>query len=177
MQQLWFINRPLVQHVSGTIMPIFRSARPYITANGFQHLMCCLESWEAGRQESNNSLYTVHTTCFPASQDSSQHIKFWKPYAVIYGLALLKMGIMVPETCWANDWLINHNCCIKLVSQIISNEEMFQHHWTKLSHRILSLKTSLLVGNNSVMTYKIIVIVLKDRTGIVSNSYEILNKG
>ena len=31
------------------------------------------------------------------------------------------MGIMVPETCWANDWLLNHNCCIKLVSQIISN--------------------------------------------------------
>ena len=24
---------------------------------------------------SNNSLYTVHTTCLPASQDSSQHIK------------------------------------------------------------------------------------------------------
>jgi len=29
--QLWFINQPL-DHVSGTIIPIFRSARPYITA-------------------------------------------------------------------------------------------------------------------------------------------------
>jgi hypothetical protein len=48
------------------------------------------------------------------------HIKCWKPYAVIYGLALLKMGIMVPETCRTNGWLINHNCCIKLVSQITS---------------------------------------------------------
>jgi len=25
--------------------------------------------------ESNNSLYTVHTTCLPDSQDSSQHVK------------------------------------------------------------------------------------------------------
>ena len=49
-QQLWFINQPLAQHVSGTIMTIFRSARPCIAAYGFQHLMCWLESWEAGRQ-------------------------------------------------------------------------------------------------------------------------------
>ena len=37
MQQLRFIDNPLAQYVSGTIMPIFRSARPYITAYGFQH--------------------------------------------------------------------------------------------------------------------------------------------
>ena len=37
MQPLWFIDQPLAQHVSGNIMPIFRSARPYITAYGFQH--------------------------------------------------------------------------------------------------------------------------------------------
>ena len=35
--KLWFINNPLAQHVSGVIMPIFRSARRYITAYGFQH--------------------------------------------------------------------------------------------------------------------------------------------
>jgi len=39
MQQLRFINNPLAQHVLGIIMPIFRSARPYITACGFQDLM------------------------------------------------------------------------------------------------------------------------------------------
>jgi len=50
MQQLRFISQTLAQHVSGTIVPIFRSARPYITAHGFQYLMCWLESWEAGRQ-------------------------------------------------------------------------------------------------------------------------------
>ena len=47
-------------------------------------------------------------------------LQCWTPYAVIYGLALLKMGIMLPETCRTNGLSINHNCCIKLVSQIIS---------------------------------------------------------
>ena len=32
MQQLWFINQHLAQHVSSTIMHIFRSPIPYITA-------------------------------------------------------------------------------------------------------------------------------------------------
>jgi len=45
----------------------------------------------------------------PASQDTSQHIKCWKSYAVLYDPALLKMGIMMTETCWANGLLINHN--------------------------------------------------------------------
>jgi len=40
-------------------MPIFKSARPYITAYGFQQLMLL-----AG--------VTVHTARFPAPQDSSQ---------------------------------------------------------------------------------------------------------
>jgi len=31
-------------------MSIFRSTIPYITAYSFQHLMCWLESWEAGKQ-------------------------------------------------------------------------------------------------------------------------------
>jgi len=35
--KLWSINNPLAQHVSGIILPIFRSARPYFTAFGFQH--------------------------------------------------------------------------------------------------------------------------------------------
>ena len=30
-----------------------------------------------------NSLYTVHTICLPASQDSSQHCNCWKPYVVV----------------------------------------------------------------------------------------------
>jgi len=47
-----FINNSLTQHVSGTIMPIFRSAIPYIAAYGFQHLMLlagALGSRDVGR--------------------------------------------------------------------------------------------------------------------------------
>ena len=54
-------------------------------------------------------VYTVHTACFPTPQDSSQHIQWWKPYAVTWCLPLLKMGIMMPETCWANGLLIKYN--------------------------------------------------------------------
>ena len=36
--KLWFINNPLAQHVWSIIMPIFRSARPYVTAYGFSAL-------------------------------------------------------------------------------------------------------------------------------------------
>jgi len=56
------MNNLLPKHVSGILMPIFRSARQYIIAYGLQHLMCC------------------------------------KPYAIIYGLALMKMGINDTET-------------------------------------------------------------------------------
>ena len=38
MQQLWFINNPMSQYVSGIIVPIFRRASPYITAYGFSAL-------------------------------------------------------------------------------------------------------------------------------------------
>jgi hypothetical protein len=43
----------------------------------------------------------------------------------------MKTGIMVPETCSADGWLTNHNCCIKLVSQIISsNSFKYNSRWT-----------------------------------------------
>ena len=32
MQQVWLIDKPVTQHVSGTIVPIFSSARLYTTA-------------------------------------------------------------------------------------------------------------------------------------------------
>jgi hypothetical protein len=60
MQQLWFINNPLAQHVSGIIISIFRSARPYITAYGFQHLMWWLVSWGTGKQ-AVCTVYAVHS--------------------------------------------------------------------------------------------------------------------
>jgi hypothetical protein len=86
----------------------------------------------------------VHTTCLTASQDSSHHIKCWKPYAVIYGLELLRMGIMLSETCSANGWLINHNFFIKLVSQIISVQSAF------LPQKLLDCTSLLFLDNFSV---------------------------
>ena len=44
------IDKPITQHVSGTIVPIFSSTMLYTTAYGFQHLKCWLESWDSGRQ-------------------------------------------------------------------------------------------------------------------------------
>ena len=83
---------------------------------------------------SKNRLYTVHTTCLAAfpPKDSCQNFKSWKPYAVAYSLALLKMGTMVPETCWFIGLSINHNCCIKLVQQIISNWDRYLHPVTSV---------------------------------------------
>jgi len=49
------------------------------------------------------SQVTSYTQCtLPASRlpkAPASNIKHWKPYAAIYGLALLRMGIVVPETC------------------------------------------------------------------------------
>ena len=42
-------------------MPIFMSARMYVTAYGFQHSMFWLEPWEDGKQ----AVHTVHTAYFP----------------------------------------------------------------------------------------------------------------
>ena len=50
MQQLWFIDKLMKQYVLGTIVSIFRSAKLYTTAYGFQHLKCWQESWDARRQ-------------------------------------------------------------------------------------------------------------------------------
>jgi len=53
-------------------MPIFRSARPYISAYGFQHLMCWLVSWEAGKQ----AVVTVHLVgCLSVMHDHTTNIK------------------------------------------------------------------------------------------------------
>ena len=73
-------------------MPNFRSARPYITAYDFKHLMLL-----AGVVESR-AARRVHTAA-RLSKTPASNIKCLKSYAVIHGLALLKMGIMMPETC------------------------------------------------------------------------------
>jgi len=89
-------------------------------------------------------LYTVHTACFPAPQDISHHIKCWKSYAAIYGLALLKMRIMMPETYWANGLLINHILCIcpSFVSMVEASWNVMAHTHTETRFRLSAKRTS-----------------------------------
>ena len=47
---------------------------------------------------------------------------------IIRSSELLKMDIIMPETCWANGLLINHNCCICLVSHDISRHFIFTEY-------------------------------------------------
>jgi len=74
----------------------------YTTAYGVLHWLC----W------SNSNLHTVHTAYGPAPQDHSQHNQCRTPNAVVHSLFLLKVGIMMPETCWDRSLIIN----IRLVS-------------------------------------------------------------
>jgi len=81
--KLWFINNPLAQHVSGIIMPILRSAGHTLLHMVFS---TACAGWSLGKPASR--LKTICSNIWPA---------------------LLIMGIMMPETCWANGLLINHN--------------------------------------------------------------------
>jgi len=71
MQQLWFIDKQMTPHISGTIAPIFRITRLYTTAYGFQHLKVLtgvLGRRKAGRVHCVEAVFRL-----PASQDSCQH--------------------------------------------------------------------------------------------------------
>jgi len=79
MQQLQFIDKPMTQHVSGTIVPIFRSAILYTTAYGFRHLKVLawvLGRRVAGRVHSLDAIFrkTASTQCTrPASRRPKTH--------------------------------------------------------------------------------------------------------
>ena len=55
----------------------------------------------------DNNLHTVHTAHGPTPHNHSQHNQCRTPYAVLHSLVLLKMGIMMPETCWDRCLIIN----------------------------------------------------------------------
>jgi len=69
------------QHVSGIIMPIFRRPRRVLL-----HVVCCTGTAGCGcgtlRYQPHPAVPAQHTTCSNTR------------------LGLLKMGIMMPETCW-----------------------------------------------------------------------------
>ena len=93
-------------------MPIIRRTRPCITAYGVLHWLCGAGSqavctvWRLLLLFDSN-FHTVHTACDPAPHNHNQHNQCRTPYAVIYGLVLLMMGIMMPETCWDRSLIIN----------------------------------------------------------------------
>jgi len=63
MQQLWIIDKPMTQHVSGIIVPIFRSARLYIWFSAFKVLAGVFGCWQAGRGqcvEADSQIYAFN---------------------------------------------------------------------------------------------------------------------
>jgi len=107
---LMFVTKLLPQHVSGIIMTIIRKTRPCNTAYGVLHWLCWL--WCGAGLQVVCTVWsllfdTVHTAYDPAPHNHSQHNQCRTPYAVVYGLVLLMMGIMMPETCWDRSLIIN----------------------------------------------------------------------
>jgi len=100
--KLWFINNLLAQHVSGIIMPIFRSTRPTL-------LHMVLSSRCAGWSLAKPGSRPCSHGLLPGLQRIQPAHLLLNTICSNVGLVLLKMGIMMPETCWANRLLINHN--------------------------------------------------------------------
>ena len=95
-------------------MPIFRRKRLCITAYGVLHWLCLLWLCGAGLRAVctlkvivRTVTFTAHTARSPTSHNHSKHKQCRTPYAVIHNLVLLKMGIMMPETCCDRSLIIN----------------------------------------------------------------------
>jgi len=94
----------------------------------------CVHCVKVTVRQSNSNFHTVHTACDPAPHNHSQHNQFRTPYAVVYGLVLLMMGIMMPETCCDRSLIIN----IRLIASywFLSLHPTFMMH----GHKSLKLK-------------------------------------
>ena len=73
--------------------------------------------------------FTVHAAHSPAPHNHSHHNQCRTPYAAVHTLALLMMGMMMPETCWDKSLIIN----IRLVAScwFLSLHPMFMMHGHK----------------------------------------------
>jgi len=56
----------------------------------------CMHSMKV---ELNSNFHTVHTVCAPAPHNHSKHNQCRTPYVEVRSLVLLKLGIVMPETC------------------------------------------------------------------------------
>ena len=110
-----FIIKLLSQRVSGIIMPIIRRTSVCTAAYGVLHWLWWL--WLCGAAQ----------------------LQCRTPYAAVHALVLLKMGIMMPETCWDKSFIIN----IRLVAScwFLSLHPAFMMH----SHKSLKLNCLLLI--------------------------------
>ena len=102
----WFILQILLlaQHVSGTTMPIIRSwwvLYKWLLSVVFGALFFKLSEW-CGAEGYVSGLRAAAT-----NTTGSNHL-----YKT---LELLMMGIVVPETCWANNKICNKNHLLHLV--------------------------------------------------------------
>jgi len=107
MQQIGFLleNLLFAQHASGTIMPIIRRSR-------IIQMVAACDTWCFGLQvvglvrscaanrKHNSQLHTRPTTC-----KSKRQVP--QAATICITFELLMMGIMVPETCWANSKFSN----------------------------------------------------------------------
>ena len=88
----------------------------------------------------SSNLRTVHTAYDTAPHNHSHYNQCRTPHAVIHGLALLMMGIMMPETCWDKILIIN----IGLVAScFISLHNTFHDAWSQESKTCLSIALQL----------------------------------
>jgi hypothetical protein len=64
---------------------------------------------ELGRKlcVSRTVTFTMHTARVPAPHNHSHHYLCITPYAAVHTLVFLMMGIMMPETCWDRNLIIN----------------------------------------------------------------------
>ena len=97
----------LAQHVSENTMPIIRSWR--VLCSG-----CCLwfsSCWFTSILQTGH----ITLTSAPDQQLENHSTKYHRQQPLYNTLELLMMGIVMTETCWANNKICNKNlCCIWL---------------------------------------------------------------
>ena len=125
----WFLLQILllVQHVSGTIMPIIRSSRvlyKWLLPVVFGALVFKLSVW-CGAEGCVSGLRAA------AKAGTGSNLLY-------NTLELLMMGIMVPETCWASNKICNKNHLLHLVGIFFPHK----HQYVLNSHVILRVAIS-----------------------------------
>ena len=106
------IIKLLSQNVSGIIMPIFRRTRPCTTVYGVLVVLAVVV-WNWVVSFVHCVKVTVRTVTITQCTELTTQLytttasTTTTPYIVVHGLVLLKMGILMPETCWDRSLIIS----------------------------------------------------------------------